>query len=123
MTTYIKKETRIIKGKKRNIYTKKNSRTKYIKSKGRMVNLKTYLKTIKRKKIGGTKNTLKQQILQKAKAVQERINLGLVDFYKSPNKNSPNKNSPIRSRKTTTKIRSSRSDSSSPLPKPTNYFR
>lgn len=55
MTTYTKKKKISISGRKRNIYTKKNSRKEYIKSKGRMVNLKTYLKRLKIKK-GGSPN-------------------------------------------------------------------
>ena len=39
-TTYIKKSKRLVNGRKRNIYNKKNSKKEYIKSKGRMVNLK-----------------------------------------------------------------------------------
>ena len=50
MSIYTKIKTSLINGRKRNIYTKKNSRKKYIKSKGRMMNLKTYLKTVKKKK-------------------------------------------------------------------------
>ena len=52
MLIYNKIKTSLINGRKRNIYTKKNSRKKYIKSKGRMINLKTYLKTVKKKEEG-----------------------------------------------------------------------
>ncbi len=55
VSTYTKITSRLINSRKRNIYTKKNSRKKYIKSKGRMINLKTYLKTVKTKR-GGVVN-------------------------------------------------------------------
>lgn len=48
--TYTKKKTLVINGRKRVIYSKKKSRKEYIKSKGRMLNLKTYLKNKKTKK-------------------------------------------------------------------------
>tara|TARA_B000000477_G_scaffold45663_1_gene38774 strand:+ start:6183 stop:6560 length:378 start_codon:yes stop_codon:yes gene_type:complete len=121
---YTKITSRLINGRKRNIYTKKNSRKKYIKSKGRMMNIKTYLKTVKTKRGGGKqksidKRTVKEQIIEKADAMKQRRDLKLVPFYmKSPGlSKSKNKRSKSRSRSRST----SRSISPS-LPKPTNIF-
>lgn len=103
---YIKKSKRLVNGRKRNIYNKKNSKKEYIKSKGRMVNLKKYLKSHKKK--GGSKN-IKQQIKEKANEIKKRIDMGLVSFYKK---------SPRGRRSYVSKSRSK----SPPLPQPTKFF-
>tara|TARA_B110000259_G_scaffold188396_1_gene247020 strand:+ start:28 stop:429 length:402 start_codon:yes stop_codon:yes gene_type:complete len=133
MVVYSKITTGLISGRKRNIYSKKNSKKQYIKSKGRMMNIKTYLKTVKRKKGGGKeksidKRTVKEQIIDKANAMQQRRDMGFVPFYRKNLKlsNSKSKRSKSRSRsrsRSTSKTgRTSRSISPS-LPKPTNIFR
>ena len=75
--TYTKKKTLIINGRKRVIYSKKKSRKEYIKSKGRMLNLKTYLKNKKTKKGGDstpkkTTSTQNAQIIEKALLMQKK---------------------------------------------------
>ena len=144
MLIYNKIKTSLINGRKRNIYTKKNSRKKYIKSKGRMINLKTYLKTVKKKRGGGKKQsidkrTVKEQIIEKANAMEQRRLLKLVPFYmrsptqSSPTQSSPTQSSPTQSSRLSRLSRLSRPSipsrpnpksrrSSSPLKPPTNFF-
>lgn len=121
---YTKISSRLINGRKRNIYTKKNSRKNYIKSKGRMMNIKTYLKTVKTKRGGGKeknidKRTVKEQIIEKANAMKQRRDIGLVPFYL---KSSKSKRTKSRSRSRSRKGRSRSRSNSPPLPKPTNIF-
>ena len=134
MLIYNKIKTSLINGRKRNIYTKKNSRKKYIKSKGRMINLKTYLKTVKKKRGGGKKQsidkrTVKEQIIEKANAMEQRRLLKLVPFYmRSPTQSSPTQSSRLSrlSRLSRPSIPSRPNPksrrSSSPLKPPTNFF-
>jgi len=68
MDKYIFIYKKIINGKKRNIYQKKNSKKEYLKHKGRMMNLVNFIKIIKKKnskKGGGGKD----------------LNLDIIDDY------------------------------------------
>lgn len=119
---YIKKKKLLINGKKRNIYSKKNSRKEYIKSKGRMVNLRNYLKNHKKRGGGKSpKKTIKQQIKEKADEIRKRIDNGLISLYKNDStKKSRSRNRSIsRSR---SRNRNRNGSNSPPLPPPTNHY-
>lgn len=100
--TYTKKKTLVINGRKRIIYSKKNSRKEYIKSKGRMLNLKTYLKNKNKTKKGGGSTPPKKTSIHNRKIIKKALS-----FQKR--------------REEKKKERSNNSDS--PLPPPTDYFR
>jgi hypothetical protein len=82
MNKYKKVDKRIIKKRKRTIYKKIGSQTLYIKSKGRMIKLKTYLK---QKKIGGVNSNKKtksknEEIREKAESMRKRRQK--IEFYR-----------------------------------------
>jgi hypothetical protein len=138
VSKYIKKRKLLINGKKRTIYSKKNSRKEYIKSKGRMVNLRNYLK-IHKKRGGGKspkkspKKSIKQQIKEKADAIRQRIDNGLISLYKNDGtkKSRSRSRSRGRNRRRSGNRSGNRSGSRSgnrsgsnspPLPSPTDYY-